>query len=282
MLNLVKNEIIKIFKNKNIYILFFIAIALISVYNLFLKITNSQDSIQTLYERSYKQDTFYLENYENFSEPEKYSTVIERIALEKYAIDNNIQYNILLNSENKNVSLPADARILLMKVFNLFEIAIIFIVLYVASTIFSDEYQKGTIKNLLTKPHKRIAIFFAKLITSFSICIGITIFIILFQFLLGGLFFGFDSYNLDAIRYDFSSNTVVTMNLCLYMLSILGTKLCMFMILNLVIILLGITTGNTPLSILVSLGLYLLSKTEIFLNYMRKYLYLGFKPIYIW
>ena len=98
MFKLVKNELIKIFKRKNIYILFLLALIIIFGYNIFEKSINSNLNISEQYVRSYNQDKMYLENYETLKIKEEYSDILERVNLEKYAIENNIRYNILLNT----------------------------------------------------------------------------------------------------------------------------------------------------------------------------------------
>ena len=185
MFNLLKNELIKIFKRKNIYILFLLSFLIITGYNLFVKLGNINIDISEQYIRAYNQDKMYLENYDDLNIKDKYSDILERVNLEKYAIDNDIKYNILVNTENKNAILPSDARILLMKFFNNFEIIIIFIIIYVSSTIIYEEYKNGTIKNLLVKPHRRNSILFSKIVTSILVTLFTTIIIILFQYIIG-------------------------------------------------------------------------------------------------
>ena len=77
-------------------------------------------------------DTFYLENYEHLELDESYDNIRERKALEKYAVENKITYNILLNSQNKSAIIPLHARNLLMKFFNKFDIIICFIIIYLS------------------------------------------------------------------------------------------------------------------------------------------------------
>ena len=101
--------------------------------NIYCKLLNSDYDITYLYEQAYKQDLLKLEQYDNLLKKENYSDIEDRVKLEKYALENNIKYNILLNSNNTN--LPVDARIALMRFFNNFDIIIIFIVIYVATTI---------------------------------------------------------------------------------------------------------------------------------------------------
>ena len=67
MLNLIKNELIKVFKRKNIYILLFIGIIIIIGYNIFQRIINSNVDISKQYQRAYTNDKLYLENYDQLN-----------------------------------------------------------------------------------------------------------------------------------------------------------------------------------------------------------------------
>lgn len=274
MIKLIKNELIKIFKRKNIYILFIIAILVMIGFNLYGKYRNIDENIQVQYEKVYKQDKFYLDNYEKLTIEEKYEDILERVQLEKYAIENNIKYNILLNTENQNAQLPTDARIELMRVFKNFDIITIFIIIYLASTIISEEFSSGTIKNLLVKPYKRISILASKIITSILVTLIVAIAIIVFQYMLGGLLFGFDSYSLEAIRYNHITQQIETMSLNNYMILMFFSKVPMYIILTIFSLLLGTITNNMAINILFSLGLYLISSEGILFNNISKYLFI--------
>ena len=269
MLKLIKNELTKIFKRKNIYILLTIGILIIIAYNIFQKITNSNMDISKQYQRAYNNDKMLLENYDELNIDESYEEIEERIKLEEYAINNKIKYNIFLNTENKNAPLPSDARILLMKIFNNFDIIIIFILIYLSTTIITEECSNGTIKYLLIKPHTRVKILSSKIITSILIIITITSFITVFQYLLGGILFGFNSYSLEAIIYNSSDKIIETTSLANYMITLIISKIPMYFILSIISLLFGVVTNNIALNIIISLGMYLL-----IYNYdISKYLY---------
>ena len=258
MKKLIKNELIKIFKRKNIYILLLIGILMIVGYSLFQKITNPKvDDIVKQYEKGYERDKSYLEYQKNIDD-EKYEEIVERMALEKYAVENNIQYNILLNSENTNAPLPKDARIILMKIFDNFDIIFVFIVIAISSTIISEEYSKGTIKNLFVKPHKRAKIMCSKIITNIFIVIIIIVFMVLLQYTIGGLIFGFDSYSLDAIIYNKADQSINVMNLSYYMINLIINKVSLYILLIAIGILISSFTSNIALNILISLGIYII------------------------
>ena len=266
---LIENEIIKIFRRKNIYILLLIGILMIVGYSIVQKITNPKvDDIVKQYEKGYERDKLYLEYQKNIDD-EKYEEIVERMALEKYAFENNIQYNILLNTENTNAPVPKDARIILMKIFDNFEIIFVFIVIAISSTIISEEYSKGTIKNLFVKPHKRTKIMCSKIITNIFLVIIIIVCMVLLQYIVGGLIFGFDSYNLDAIIYNKSSQNIDVMNLTYYMLNLIINKISLYILLISISILISAFTSNIALNILISLGIY------IILNYYN----IAYSPI---
>lgn len=274
MINLIKNELIKIFKRKNIYILFIIGIVVMLILNIFNVLENQTMNMQEQYKRLYENDKMLLKNFDTLTLKDSYEDVVERIKLEEYAIQNNIKYNIIMNSKNNNILLPKDARYLLLKTFDNFDILIIFIIIYLSSTIISEEYNSGTIKKLLVKPHKRETILLSKLITAISLTITISIFIISFQYVLGGIIFGFDSYELEAIKYNPLSNDIETMNLMQNIMIVLLQKIPMYILLSLVSILFGIITNNIALNILISLGLYLISTMHFLINNITKYLFI--------
>ena len=258
MIKLIGNELQKIFKRKNIYILFLIIFIFIVGFN-FLKRTSIQEDVQSIYLNIYTNDKSSLENYEYLNVQEDYSTLLERVELEKYAIENKIYYNILLNSENKNMSLPNDARILLMKFFDNFDIALIIIIVYISSTIVAEEFVSGTIKNLLIKPHTRIKIISSKILVILLICLILPIIFLITQYIVGGLVFGFDSYSLSAIRFNHIKSNIEVIPMYKYITIIIISKLPMYIGIVLISILIGIITSNVALNILLSIGIYIIS-----------------------
>ena len=273
-LKLFENELIKILKRKNIYILLIIGIITILVYNIYCKISNNDENITMQYEQAYMQDTKKIEYYDKLTNKEDYNDLVERVKLEKYAIDNNIKYNILVNSENENIPIKTDARILLMRVFKNFEIIIIFIIIYISSTIFAEEYSTGTIKNLLVKPHKRKCILFSKVISSIFGSIIVAVLLITFQYFIGGIIFGFDSYGLDAIIYNHNTEKIEMMSLYRYMGIILACKIPMYISINLIASLIGVVTSNMSINVLLTLGMYLISKIGVTYENVRKFIFI--------
>lgn len=259
MFNLIKNELIKIFKRKNIYIIVLIGISVILINNIFDKLINNERDILEQYKKVYNNDMLLLNNYDQLNPSDTYEEITERIELVNYAIENNIKYNILFDSENSNVILKKDARYQLIQVFEKFEVIIIVIILYLSSTIISEEMVNGTIKKALVKPHIRQYILFSKAIAIILIILFFIVFFIFLQYLIGGILFGFDSYNLEAIRYNSYTQEIETMRLSKYMFLIIICKIPKYLILMFMSLLFGIVTNNIALNILLSLGVYFLS-----------------------
>ena len=100
-----------------------------------------------------------IRDYENSSEQQKedYDRKQEYFAnLEQAAIS---EYDI----ENKTTSgLTSDARGVLLNSFSQFELFIIIMIIMLAGSIVSEEFNKGTVKLLLIKPYKRTVILASK------------------------------------------------------------------------------------------------------------------------
>ena len=114
----------------------------------------------------------------------------------------------------------------------------------------------------------------SKILTIILVTALIVSFIVLFQYLLGGMLFGFDSYSLEAIRYNQYMQSIETMNLSNYILLITSSKMIMYILLSLISLLFGIITNNIALNILVSLGIYIISTIGSLINDISKYLFI--------
>ena len=83
MLKLIENELIKIFKRKNVYILLVIGVLIIIIYNLFEKFSSYNIDINMQYQRAYNNDRMLLENYDELNIDDSYEEMEERIKLEE-------------------------------------------------------------------------------------------------------------------------------------------------------------------------------------------------------
>ena len=94
-----------------------------------------------------------------------------------------------------------------------FGIFLIVVVVMIAGTIVSEEFNKGTIKLLLVKPYTRNKILMAKAITTLIMIIFIVVVTLVMQILIGGIIFGFDSLSDPVVAYNFNTNTMEEMNI---------------------------------------------------------------------
>ncbi len=146
-----------------------------------------------------------FEKNENRSQDEEnsYRDCLRTVKINLYYIENNIneENNFIMSGFTSNYGA-------FITIFSII----------VAGTIVSGEFQKGTIKLLLTRPYSRTKILFAKYIVSLlTIIIFIALFI-LAQYIAGGIAFGFDNYKIPVVEYDFTKGEVVTMSVVSYAL----------------------------------------------------------------
>ena len=90
-------------------------------------------------------------------------------------------------------------------------------IVMVAGTIVSEEFNKGTIKLLLIKPYTRNKLLLSKLITIF-IMIAFSIFaVIILELIVGGIIFGFDSLSVPILAYNFNTQTLESISIFTYL-----------------------------------------------------------------
>ena len=94
-----------------------------------------------------------------------------------------------------------------------FGIFLIVVVVMIAGTIVSEEFNKGTIKLLLVKPYTRNKILMAKAMTTFIMILFVIVVTLMMQILIGGVIFGFDSLSEPVVAYNFNTNTMEEMNI---------------------------------------------------------------------
>ena len=94
-----------------------------------------------------------------------------------------------------------------------FGIFLIVVVVMIAGTIVSEEFNKGTIKLLLVKPYTRNKILMAKAMTTFIMIIFVIVVTLVMQILIGGIIFGFGSLSEPVVAYNFNTNTMEEMNI---------------------------------------------------------------------
>lgn len=164
------------------------------------------DETLTNQENNYNQN-YYFDTLTQLSKHEKdeYKFIEAEIEKNEYILKNQVDLN-----DYKNL------RAILIDFGDNYVLFIFLFAIMIAGTIFSNEFSKGTIKNLLITPYSRVKIFLAKFITMLLSLPFITILLLLFNILLGGLIFGFSSLNIPVMEFNYATNVLVQYNVFSY------------------------------------------------------------------
>ena len=179
-------------------------------------------------------------------------------AICRYAIENNIQDKKALFKESECI-LGTDADMNLINVFSGYSIFIIILIVVIAGTIISEEFNKGTIKLLLVRPFSRAKILLAKFITVVITVLFIMVVTVILQFIVGGIFFGFDSLSIPAVIYDHSAGKIIEMGIFKNILLTGLGKLPIYVLLGTLAFALSTIFNNTPVAITITLMGYMAS-----------------------
>ena len=149
-----------------------------------------------------------------YSEKKEYNESLEKREISKYILDTKLD----VNKEN-------DIRGILENLFNEYGLFIIVMVIMIAGTIVSEEFNKGTIKLLLVKPYSRSKILLAKFFTLLIMIAFSIIVVVGMELIVGGAIFGYDSLSVPVVQYNFNTSTLETINIFAYMGISILTKL---------------------------------------------------------
>lgn len=187
-------------------------------------------------------------DYENrkdelkYQEKLEYQNSIKSKEINKYILENKVNIN-------KRDTLKS----MLENFFNEFGLFILVIVIMIAGTIVSEEFNKGTIKLLLIKPYSRKKILLSKLLTTFIILFFVIITSIIMEIIVGGIMFGFDSITLPTIVYNFNTNSIQEINIFTYLGIQMLAQLPMFILLISLAFAISTIFTNSALAITISL-----------------------------
>lgn len=126
---------------------------------------------------------------------------------------------------------------------------IVMIVVIVAGVSISEEFNKGTVKLLLVRPYSRTKILISKLIAVFITMLITTATILLLQFIIGGIVYGFETYMMNVVQFDFTTNSIVTLNIFAYLGLIFICKLPIFILIGTLAFALSTLFLNSPLAV---------------------------------
>ena len=205
---------------------------------------NYKNAALSRYSSNKMQVVDYEQNTENrkYREQKSYQEAKEDMEKALYVIKND--KDILNNSNLRGT---------LLDMFSEYELFIIITVVLIAGAIVSEEFNKGTIKLLLVKPYRRTKILFAKFIVVMLTIIFIMLAIGIMQFIVGGIFFGFDSLSIPAVEYNHNTGSIVEMNLVQGMLLNALGRLPIYILIGTLAFAISAIFTNTAVAITISI-----------------------------
>ncbi len=188
------------------------------------------------------------------------------------------EHELFQRSKNKTLTggTTADS---ILNVFSGGMMSLLFLLL-IAGGIIAEEYNKGTIKQLLLKPYTRTKILTSKILT---VLITFTLFMFVYALMTGiinGVVFGEFKSILDPVLvYDFNKGKVLEINLFVRCCQLFLAVLPMFLILLGVSVLVGIATTNTSVALIVPL---VISIASTIINAFAKGKIFAYLPTMCW
>ncbi|MCR4580997.1 MAG: ABC transporter permease [Bacilli bacterium] len=199
--------------------------------------------------------------------------VESKMAILKYKIDNKLITDMDDTSGTAQQSF--------INIFGNVSIFLIVCILMIAGSILSDEFNKGTIKQLLTRPYCRSKIFISKFIASFITTVGFVIACAVVACLLTGIFTGtFGTLADPVLFYNFNTQSVVSLNTITASLLSFAAILPEILILILFAMLISATICNTTVAVV--LGFVLSFSAELFVMFINKVKLLSYFPVFNW
>ena len=216
-----------------------------------IPIDSSAASLELLqYSNSYQS---YLD-FDNDKNIVDYNKKLEKQSATKsyFIVKYKIDHELLKKDSNRELIGGTTAQSIL-NVFAGGLMPVLFLLL-IAGGMVAEEYNKGTIKQLLLKPYTRTKILTSKVIT---VLITFTLFMFVYALMTGlinGIVFGeFSSIFEPVLIYDFNKSAVVEVNLLVRCIQLYLAILPMFLILFGISLLLSIITTNTSVALMVPL-----------------------------
>ena len=141
-----------------------------------------------------------------YEEKREYNTSLEKREINRYILENNVD----INKAN-------DIRGILKNLFSEYGLFIIVMIIMIAGTIVSEEFNKGTIKLLLVKPYSRNKILLAKFITVLIMILFSIVAVVAMELIVGGIIFGYNSLSIPVLDYNFTTGSLEVMNIFTYL-----------------------------------------------------------------
>ena len=194
--------------------------------------------------QNYAKNIIQMGNFDNLEYEEKleYNNSLEEKELSRYIIEN-----------KQDINKTNDTRGILKNFFSEYGLFIIVIVVMIAGTIVSEEFNKGTVKLLLIKPYSRTKILLSKYITILVMTVFAIAIILLMELIVGGIVFGYDSLSIPVVEYNFNTSQLEILNIFTYVGIEILTQLPMIILLATLAFALSTIFTNSAFAITISL-----------------------------
>ena len=189
-------------------------------------INYGSDNYKSIAVQNYR---MYMGNYIQSSQG-KNLTDEEKSEINGYLENANLyKYDLYNDTEYQNT---ATANYTFQNSIGTYIAIIVMVVVIVAGVSISEEFNKGTVKLLLVRPYSRTKILISKLIAVFITMLITTVAILLLQFIIGGIVYGFGTYMMNVVQFDFTTNSIITLNIFAYLGLIFICKLPIFILIG--------------------------------------------------
>lgn len=175
-------------------------------------------------------------------------------------LDSMFLKNKYILEEQKDINNTSTVRYILSNFNSEFQIFILIYIVMICGSIVSEEFNKGTIKYLLTKPFKRRTILTSKLLTILILIPLIIFFMILIEIIIGGIILGFDSLSIPILIYNASKGVLVKYSCFGYLFISLIACAPIYIVLSILCFGLSTITISTSAAITITFLFYLVSE----------------------
>ena len=155
-------------------------------------------------------------------------------------------------------------------------------IIVVSGSIVADEFNKGTIKQLLLRPYSRTKILMSKYISCLIVFVALLLFRLVLSTIIYGFLNGWSSLSIPVIMYNFNTGKVMELSIWTYILIYTIGLLPLYLILLSLAFTLSVISGNNVLAVGVSIvGYIAASIINTFANSI-KYSIVKFFPTLCW
>ena len=166
-------------------------------------------------------------------------------------------FNAKYKVDNINSNVNTNSSSIFSEFYDNYLLMIVIFIFLITGPIVSQEFSKGTIKLLLCKPYSRAKILLSKYIVSLSSILMAMVIMYIFQSIIGGLFFGFDSLSSKIVVYSNVSDSAHYMSIIKYFTLVSIAKLPYFIILATLTFAVSAIFNNTAVAIITGIVGYI-------------------------